>query len=317
MLMKLGLCLYALVLGTNTLSAEEGPNKKLTGKIIIDGSSTVYPISEAMAEEFGKSYPKVKVTVGVSGTGGGFKRFTTGETDISNASRPIKPSEIEAAKKHSVEYFEFPVAYDGLSVVVNGSNTFVKSLTVAQLNLLWKPDSKVMTWNQLDPSWPNEKIKLYGPGTDSGTFDYFTEVINGKSQVSRADYTKSEDDNVLVNGIKGDKNALGYFGYAYYDHNKKGGKINLVGIDSGDGKIVSPSEETIKNGTYKPLSRPLFIYISKKAAAREDVQAFMKFFVDQADMFVKDTGYVPLTKTEYENTWKKFAEFSGLAAKKS
>ena len=221
----------------------------LTGAIEIDGSSTVFPITEAVAEEFRKVAPRVQVNVGVSGSGGGFKRFTVGETDISDASRPIKDKEAMAATENGIEYFEFLVGLDGLSVIVSPQNDFVDCMTVAQLRMLWEPGTSVDSWNDLDPSWPDRQINLYGPGTDSGTFDYFTEEIVGEVQASRADYTASEDDNVLVQGINGDRNALGYFGYAYYAENAD--KLKLISVDDGSG-CVAPSVETIASGDVQP-----------------------------------------------------------------
>lgn len=275
---------------------KEEKSDKLKGTVRIDGSSTVFPITEAVAEEFGKVNPKVRVTVGISGTGGGFKKFCVGETDINDASRPIKDKEKKKAAANGIEYLEMPVAYDGLSVLVNKKNNFVDYLTVEELNKIWKPGSMVKKWSDVRPGWPNRPITLYGPGTDSGTFDYFTEVINGKSQACRPDFTASEDDNVLVQGIAGDENSLGFFGYAYYVENKD--KLKLVPIDDGDGPVV-PSEKTVNNGTYKPLSRPIFIYVSKAAAKRPEVRAFVKFYLQEASTLVKEVGYVPLPDPKY------------------
>ena len=249
----------------------------LTGNIQIDGSSTVFPIAEAVAEEFGYlTDGNVRVVVGVSGSGGGFKKFCAGETDISNASRPIKQKEVDICEDAGVEYIEIPVALDGLSVMVNPSNEFVECVSIKQLNTLWNPqaEGKINQWNQIDPAWPAEKIQLYGPGVDSGTFDYFTETVNGESQASRGDFVASEDDNVLVHGISGDKESLGYFGYAYYLENQD--KLKLLGIDGGEG-CVKPTEETINNGTYRPLSRPLFIYLRKDSALKPHIQEFIRY----------------------------------------
>lgn len=281
---------------------QEQQAAKLSGAIEIDGSSTVYPITEAVAEEFMKENPEVMVTVGVSGTGGGFKRFTVGETDISDASRPIKDKEATIAQENGIEYFEMPVAFDGITVVINPKNNWAESLTVEELNLIWKPDSPVKKWSDIRPEWPDKEIKLYGPGTDSGTFDYFTDEINGDGGVSRSDYTASEDDNVLVQGVAGDEYALGYFGYAYYAENT--GELKAVAIDNGNGP-VAPSMKTINNGSYAPLSRPIFIYSSKKSLGREEVKEFVKFYMNQAPVLVKEVGYVPLPDSMYQDNLNK------------
>ncbi len=277
------------------------PSLELSGTIAIDGSSTVYPITEAVAEEFQKEHRKVQVIVGISGTGGGFKRFTAGETDISNASRPIKDVEAEQAAANGIEYIELKVAFDGLSVMVNPQNTWVDYLTVEELKKIWEPESTITKWNQIRSEWPKEPIQLYGPGTDSGTFDYFTEAIVGEEDASRADYTASEDDSVLVMGIAGDRNALGYFGYAYYVENTD--KLKLVAIDSGNGPVL-PSEQTINDGTYSPLSRPIFIYVSKKALDRPEVQEFVRFYLVKAPILVPQVGYVALPQADYDEQLK-------------
>jgi phosphate transport system substrate-binding protein len=264
--------------------AKPGPS------IQVDGSSTVYPITEAVAEEFKNTQPDVRVTVGLSGTSGGMKKFVVGEIDICDASRPIKETEITACKEHNIEYIELQVAFDGLSVVVNPENDWVDCMTVAQLKELWQPESAVQKWSDLNPEWPGEPIKLYGPGTDSGTFEYFTEVIVGEARKSRSDYSPSEDDNMLVTGVEGGKYALGYFGYAYYEENKE--RLKLLGIDGGDGNCVKPSVEAVRNGTYKPLSRPLFIYVNKKALERPEVRAFVEFYVENANKLAAEVGYV-------------------------
>ena len=261
----------------------------LSGSITIDGSSTVYPITEAVAEEFQKANPGVKVTVAFSGTGGGFKKFCAGETDLNDASRPIKDEEKAACLAKGIEYLELGVATDGLSVLVNPANTWATCLTTAELKRIWDQGSTVTKWSDIRPDWPNEPINLYGPGADSGTFDYFTEVINGKAKQSRSDYVQSEDDNALVTGVAGDKYALGYFGFAYYEENQD--KIKLVAIDGGAG-CVSPSTETINSGTYKPLSRPLFIYPSLAALKRPEVAAFVQYYLDNVNTFVQEVGYV-------------------------
>ena len=277
-------------------------------RVAIDGSSTVYPITEAVAEEFQKLHKgQVQVTVGISGTGGGFKKFCRGETDISDASRPILQKEIDACKAQNIEYIELPVAYDGLAVLVNPKNDWVKSLTVADLKKMWEPaaQGKIMTWKDVRPEWPSAKQKLFGPGSDSGTFDYFTEAVNGKSKSSRGDFTASEDDNVLVQGISGDRYALGYFGLAYYEENKD--KLKLVPIDGGRGPI-SPSEKTVMDGTYAPLSRPLFIYINKESLAKPEVKEFADFYFRNAQKLIKQVKYIPLPANAYKLATERLAK---------
>jgi phosphate transport system substrate-binding protein len=260
--------------------------------IKLDGSSTVFPIAEAVAEEFQISKRgKVRVTVGIAGTGGGFKRFCRGETDISDASRPILKEEMETCKAAGIKYLELPIAFDALTVVVNPQNTWVKSLTVADLKKMWEPSAqgRVKTWNQIRSEWPNQPLMLFGPGADSGTFDYFTEAINGKTDQSRSDYTQSEDDNALVTGVAGDKDALGYFGFAYLEENLD--KIKPVQVDGGSG-CVDPSADNVNSGTYKPLARPLFIYPSKTALDRPEFAAFVQYYLDNVNTFVDETGYI-------------------------
>ena len=272
----------------------------------IDGSSTVYPITEAVAEEFQKQKKgSVKVTVGIAGTGGGFKKFCRGETDISDASRPILKSEMDACKAAGVQYYELPVAYDALTVVINPKNTWIKSLTPADLKKMWEPgaQNKIKTWKQVNAAWPNQPLKLFGPGADSGTFDYFTEAVNGKSKASRGDFTASEDDNVLVQGISNDKNALGYFGFAYYVENQA--KLKAVAVDGGKGPVL-PSAQTVENGTYNPLSRPIFIYVSKKSAAKPEVKEFVEFYLKHAAPLVKEVKYVPLPASAYTTALEHF-----------
>jgi phosphate transport system substrate-binding protein len=267
----------------------------------IDGSSTVFPITEAVAEEFQKSKKgAVKVTVGISGTGGGFKKFCRGETDISNASRPITKKEMEDCKTAGITYLEMPVAYDALTVVINLKNAFLKSATVAELKKLWEPaaQGKVIKWNQVNPAWPDAPVKLFGAGADSGTFEYFTEAIVGKSKASRGDYTASEDDNVLVQGVSRDVNAIGYFGYAYYAENQDKLKALPI-VNDRTGKPVTPSGESVVNGTYQPLSRPIFIYVNAKAAQKPEVKEFIQYFNQQADKLVKEVKYVPLPAKAY------------------
>lgn len=275
--------------------------------IKIDGSSTVYPITEAVAEEFQKvKKGSVRVTVGISGTGGGFKKFCRGETDISDASRPILKKEIDVCKKAGIEYIELPVAYDGLAIMVNLKNIWIKSLTVADLKKMWEPaaQQRVMKWNQVRPEWPDAPLKLFGPGADSGTFDYFTEAVVGKAKSSRGDFTASEDDNVLVQGIAGDKNALGYFGLAYYEENRD--KLKLIPIDGGKGPVL-PSEKTVMDGSYNPLSRPLFIYVNKAAAKKPEIKEFVEFYLKNAPKLVKQVRYIPLPSMAYKLTQERFA----------
>ncbi|MDX2065755.1 MAG: PstS family phosphate ABC transporter substrate-binding protein [Fimbriimonadaceae bacterium] len=269
---------------------------KLSGTISVDGSSTVAPFSEAFGEEFGKENDGVKVIVAQSGTGGGFKKFTSGEIDIAGASRPIEAEEIAAAKEKGVEFVEVPISFDGLSIVVNKENTFATTLTVDELKRIWAADTKVKTWKDVRSDFPAEPIKLYGPGTDSGTFDYFTEVICGKKGNSRKDYQPSEDDNVLVQGVAGDKFSLGYFGFAYYDLNKD--KLTAVKVDGGKGP-VEPTTETIANGTYAPLSRPLFLYVNKKSLDRPEVKAFLTFVLDKAKDLIPSADGVVLPDDAY------------------
>jgi phosphate transport system substrate-binding protein len=268
-------------------------------KIIkIDGSSTVYPITEAVAEEF-QIKTKTKVTVGESGTGGGFKKFCRGETDISNASRPILQKEMDACKEAGIQYIELPVAFDGLTVVVNDKNNWVKSLTVEELKKIWGPGSTVKNWKEINPAYPDKKLSLYGPGTASGTFDYFSEAINGKAKSHRSDYTPSEDDNVLVQGVSGNEGAMGYFGLAYYEENKD--KLRAIPISAKAGApAVDATLDTVKNGTYIPLSRPMFIYVNATAAAfKPEVKAFVNFYLDNAPELVKEVKYVPLPAEDY------------------
>ena len=283
-------------MATEAPAATEEPMAALSGEIIIDGSSTVFPITEAVAEEFRMIYPDVEVPIGVSGTGGGFKKFVIMETDINDASRPIKDAEAAEAAANGVEFVEFTIAYDGLSVLVNIENDFVDSLTMEELNMIWKADSTVMTWQDVRPEWPAETIKLYGAGTDSGTFDYFTEEVNGETGSIRTDFTPSEDDNVLVQGIAGDKYALGFFGYAYYIENTD--KLKAVKIDSGNGP-VEPTFDTIKDGSYAPLSRPLFLYVTKEALAKEHVRAFITYYLTEGTALIAEVGYVPLEDARY------------------
>ena len=276
----------------------------------IDGSSTVFPITEAMAEDFQKSTKgKVKVTVGISGTGGGFKKFCRGETDVSDASRPILKKEMEDCKAAGVQYVELPVAYDALTVVIHPENKWAQTLTVDELKKMWEPaaQGKVKTWKQVNSAWPDQPIKLFGPGADSGTFDYFTEAVNGKAKSSRGDFTASEDDNVLVQGVSRDVNALGYFGFAYYLENKD--KLRAAKIVNKSGQAVEPAFETVINGKYQPLARPIFIYINAKALDRPEVKEFVEFYMKNAEALVREVKYVPLPAKAYaynvEHTSKK------------
>jgi len=294
--------------GGNSTNSEN--NTEAEGTIQIDGSSTVYPITEAIAEEFQKENKSVKVTAGESGTGGGMKKFARKEIDVADASRPITSKEDSMCKVANLEYYEIPVAYDGLVVVVNPQNTWVSSMTVNELKKLWAPEAQgvITKWNQIRPEWPNEEIHLYGAGTASGTFDYFTEAIVGKAKSCRGDYTGSEDDNVLVQGVSSDKLALGFFGIHYYNENPD--KLKIVPIDdendaNGKGAIV-PSDETVKNATYQPLSRPLFIYVSKESAARPEVDNFVKYYLDNAAEIVPETGYITLDKELYAQIKKRY-----------
>jgi phosphate transport system substrate-binding protein len=297
---------------TPTIAGTSSPTlaadySKLGGSIDVDGSSTVFPITEGVAEEFDRlTRGKVRVTVGISGTGGGFKKFCNGETDIADASRPIKASEAEACATKGIEYIELPVAIDGLAVLVNRRNDFVQCLTVAELRTIWAPEAegKVNRWNQVRPDWPDQPLRLYGPGVDSGTFDYFTEVINGKAQASRGDYTASEDDNVLVQGVSGDSNSLGYFGYAYYVENQN--RMKVVAIDGGSGCQL-PTEETINQGIYTPLSRPLFIYVRKDRASQPHIKEFVRYYLStDGRALVAEVGYIPFPARVYELTLARF-----------
>ncbi len=271
--------------------ASSGAGAKLTGSVSVDGSSTVYPLTEAAADLYREVQGDVKVTVGTSGTGGGFKKFCAGELDISDASRPIKDEEKAACTAKNVTYREFSVALDALTVVVNKENTWAECLTTKQLAAIWGPDSKVKSWNEVDPTFPNEPLPLFGPGTDSGTFDYFTAEINGEEGASRTDYTPSEDDNVIVQGVQGAKGALGYFGYTYFEENQD--KLKAVKIDGGSG-CVAPSKEAAQDGTYTPLSRPLFIYPSASALKRPEVLNFVEYYVENNEKIATEAQFIPL-----------------------
>jgi phosphate transport system substrate-binding protein len=275
------------------------PKPALAQIVQVDGSSTVFPITEAVAEEFQKAKKgKVKVTVGIAGTGGGFKKFCRGETDISDASRPILKQEMESCKGAGIEYIELPIAFDALTVIVNPKNDWASPMTVAELKKIWEPaaQGKITNWNQVREKWPNAPLKLFGAGADSGTFDYFTEAITGKAKSSRGDFTASEDDNVLVQGVANDRNALGFFGFAYYAENTS--KLKAVAIDNGKG-AVGPSEKTVLDGSYQPLSRPIYIYVSKKAAEKPEVREFVEFYLKNAPNLIKQVKYVPLPEKLY------------------
>ena len=290
--------------------ADDAAAGDVGGAVEIDGSSTVFPIAEAVAEEFQLMNADVRVTVGVSGSGGGFERFCAGETDLSNASRPITEAERAACAEAGVEFLELPVAWDGLSVVTHADNDFAMCLTTEELRRIWEPGSTVSTWRDVRGQWPDEEIRLYGPGTDSGTFDYFTETINGEAGASRPDYQASEDDNILVQGISGDRYALGYLGYAYYTENAD--RLKLLEVDGGSG-CVAPSDETIADGSYAPLSRPLFVYVKRSSLARPAVRGYVEFMLEEAPTLVPSTGYHALTPVEYADALADVREAAGTA----
>lgn len=294
------LTIGAVILGSVGLFAGCGgsdtASSKLTGEIKVDGSSTVAPITEAIAEEFNKENPDVKIPVGVSGTGGGFKRFVVGETDVQDASRPIKDSEKELTDKNGVTYTDLTVAYDGITVAVSKENDFVDSLTVDELKKMWEPNSTVKTWKDVRPEWPAEPIKFYTPGPDSGTFEFFTEAIVHEAKAMRSDVNPSEDDNVLVQGVAGDKSAIGFFGFSYYKENQD--KLKAVKIDAGKG-AVEPTFDTIKDGSYAPLSRPIFIYVNNKSLEKPEVKSFVEFYLENAEAIVPEVGYIPLEADAY------------------
>jgi phosphate transport system substrate-binding protein len=291
-------------------TAPGSPGAANAALVTLDGSSTVFPISEAVAEEFQRANPGVRITVGISGTGGGFQKFCRAETDISNASRPISASEIEACAKAGVEYVELPVAYDGIAIVVHPKAAWVSDITAAELKTLWAPDAqnKVTRWNQVRASWPDREIHLFGAGVDSGTYDYFTEAVTGKAKASRGDFTSSEDDNVLVQGVSSDELALGFIPFAYYEENQD--QLKLIPVDDGKGDngagAIVPNPDTIRTGTYQPLSRPVFIYVSRKAAERPEVQKFVEFYLAQADALVREVNYVGLGQGAYDLVAERF-----------
>jgi phosphate transport system substrate-binding protein len=286
----------------------------------VDGSSTVFPVTEAVAEDFQKAKKQqVKVTVGISGTGGGFKKFCRNEIDVSNASRPILKAEMADCAKAGVEYIELPVAFDALTVVINPKNSFIKQLTVAEMKKMWEPSAqgKVTRWNQVNPAWPDQPMKLFGPGADSGTFDYFTEAVVGKSKSSRGDFTASEDDNVLVTGVSRDVNGLGYFGYAYYIENKD--KLKAVPIVNDKGQAVEPSMEAVLKGSYTPLARPIFIYVNTRSLGKPEVKEFVQYYMTHGAKLAREVKYVPLPDAAYKTAWdhvqkgKKGTVFGGVA----
>ena len=293
----------ALIIGACGGSGGSGALKKLTGKVDVDGSSTVFLISQAVAEEFRSEAPDVKVSIGESGTGGGFKKFCSDNaserTDISDASRTIKDEEKTQCTTNGIEYVELTIALDGLSIVTNPSNTFVDCLTKDELKKIWGPGSKINNWKDVRAGFPDKPLKLYGPGTASGTFDYFTKEIVGEEGSSRSDYTPNEDDNILVRGIADDTGGLGYFGFGYYEQNTD--KLRLLGVDSGSG-CLKPSKDSIQGGTYKPLSRPLFLYVAKKSIARTEVKEVVDFYIDNVNALVRDVGYVALPSADFSST---------------
>jgi phosphate transport system substrate-binding protein len=275
----------------NTSATEGSDSEALSGSVVVDGSSTVFPLTSAAAELFAAEQPDVQVSVGQSGTGGGFEKFCAGETDISDASRPIADDEIAICEENGVTHDEFSIANDGLTVVVNAENDWATCLTVEQLNAIWAPDSTIATWNEVDPSFPDEPLVLAGPGTDSGTFDYFTDAINGEEGASRTDYQASEDDNVIVQAVQGSAGAMGYFGYSYYEENAE--TLKALEIDGGGG-CVAPSAETVQDGSYAPLGRQLFIYPSAEALERPEVEGFVRFYIENIDEIVQAAGFIGL-----------------------
>ena len=296
------------VLTFGMISCGNNKRENNDNTIDIDGSSTVFPVTAAIAEEYRAVAPELDVIIGVSGTGGGFQKFTSGEIDIANASRPISEEEKALAEANNIDFVEIEVAYDGLAVVVNPENDWAECLTVDQLQKIWEPaaQGKIMRWNQINPEWPDEEIHLFGPGVASGTFDYFTEAIVGESGSSRGDYTASEDDNVLVQGVAGDKYGLGFFGLAYYEENQD--KLRMVPVDGGEG-CVEASRETISNGTYAPLSRPLYIYVNSSSLENPEVVDFIEYYLKEAGSLMQSVGYVALPPQEYERELEKFREF--------
>jgi len=302
------LAVFASLLSTRSFAAP------LSGEVRLDGSSTVFPISEAVAEEFGAVEKSVRVTVGTSGTGGGFKKFCSGEIDINDASRPIKSSEKDECKKKGIEFIELGIALDGLAVVVHPSNKFISSITKSQLKKIWEPGSTIKLWSDVNPAWPKEKVTLFGPGPDSGTFDYFTEEINGKAKASRTDFTASEDDNVLLKGVAASAFGMGYFGHGYYMANKT--KVKALAVEAGKGP-VEPTDANVANGTY-PLSRELYIYVNAASAKKPQVNAFVRFYLKNAKALSHETGYLPIKDEAYKDATDRFAKgVTGSAAERS
>jgi phosphate transport system substrate-binding protein len=299
----------ALSVGTMPVLGQDADLSSLAGQIVSDGSSTVGPLTQAVAEEFNAQAPNVQTSVDISGTGGGFKRFCAGETDVQNASRAIEDEEIKTCAESGVDWYEFEVAYDGVTVVTNKENTWLTCITTDDLKRLWQKENPANTWADLNPDYPAETVALYGPGTDSGTFDFFVETILGEDDI-REDFTPSEDDNVLVEGVAGDVNALGYFGLAYYEANQE--VLNAVAVDAGDGTCVAPSPETVQDGTYAPLSRPLFVYVNADSLQRPEVQEFVRFYLSQAATLAPEVGYVASPDESYVEDMKSFeAALSG------
>lgn len=291
-----------------TLTACGGGDGGPQGSVAIDGSSTVYPVTEAVLEEFSASHRNIRVTAGAKGTGGGFARFCRGETDINDASRPITEGEQELCEENGVEYVEIPVAYDGVTVTVNSENDWAQCITVEELRRIWQPESTIERWSQVRDEWPDRELVLYGPDTDSGTFDYFTGTVVGEENASRSDYTASADDNVLVRGVRGDVGALGYFGFAYYVESQD--QVRALAVDGGSG-CVEPTRESIESGEYSPLSRPLFIYVKQSALQRDAVEQFVRYYLDNAATLVPDVGYVPLSEERYDKLIQEHLGASG------
>jgi phosphate transport system substrate-binding protein len=303
------LTVFSLVAAACGAADNTGQRSELSGTIEIDGSSTVFPVSEAVAEEFGAyTGGSVRVMVGQSGTGGGFKRFCAGETQFSNASRHMTESERALCEQNGVDPMEMQIAIDGLAVVANPQNTFVECLTVDELRRIWEPGSQVSNWSQVRAGFPDEPLKLYGPGTNSGTFDYFTHAIVGQERASRADFTASEDDNVLVQGVAGDRNALGYFGYAYYAENTS--RLKAIAVDNGQG-CVQATPDAVLSGQYAPLSRPLFLYVNRAALQRPEVAAFVRFYMEHSPELVPQVGYVPATAATYSSNISQIGQGGG------
>jgi phosphate transport system substrate-binding protein len=304
---RLALLTTFLALAAAGCGGDDSKSSGGAGTIEADGSSTVGPFVTAAAERFQREHPDVHVTVGISGTGGGFERFCRGETDLSDASRPIKPEEANVCKSKGVDYVEFQVANDAITVVVNKQNTWAKCVTIEQLRKIWDQGSKVKSWKAVEPKFPDEELKLYGPGTDSGTFDFFTEKVNGEDGRSRSDYSASEDDNVIVQGVAGDKGSLGYFGFSYFEQNQD--KLNAVAVDAGDG-CVEPSVVTAQSGKY-PLSRPLFVYVKTTSLQRAEVKAFVRFMLDHEDELAKAAQFVPMTDAQLQKAEQSFKAAAG------